>query len=407
MGASTRRRLLFLLPFAPRLEGTHGGAKATGNLIAALARRHQVRVLHLRENGESAADRELAEACEDIEAIEREPRATSLRARLALRLSPLRGVPIWAAEIAEPRFDRRLAELVAEWEPDLVQVEYPVMGQYLGALESCRAPRVLVDHDPRAPGLRTWPGLLGGVTRLLDKRAWKPFKRRVLRSVDRVVVFTAADRSAIEALSPGTRVVEAPIGVALPEAPLDPIGATPPNVLFVGNFTHAPNSDGARWLAERIFPAVRAERPDARLVIVGPEPPAALRELAGEGIEVTGEVPAVTPYLEGAAVVVAPIRTGGGMRVKVMEALASGKAVVATPLAVEGLQVDSGDQLLVAGDEQEFRAAVLELLRDDEARRSLGHRAHEWAKASLGWDAAARRYEELYAELTRGRGSQG
>ena len=160
-----------------------------------------------------------------------------------------------------------------------------------------------------------------------------------MREVQAVVVFTERDRLALEALGTGTRVVRIPFGVPAVDTALAPEGAAPPEVVFVGNFRHPANVDAAVWLAGTLFPPVRDRVPDARLTIVGASPTPEVRALAGEAVSVTGPVDDVVPYLDRAAVVAAPIRLGGGMRVKVLEALAAGKAVVATPLAVEGLDV--------------------------------------------------------------------
>jgi glycosyltransferase involved in cell wall biosynthesis len=401
-----RLRLLFLLPFPPRLGGTHGGARVTGQLIGGLAARHDVAALFHAEHGESAIEPELAAACDTFESVERRGPPSGLWERILPRLSLLRGVPIWASEIAEPRFATRTAELAAEWRPDVVQLEYPVIGQYLPALAGCAAPRVLVDHDAGARGIRRWPGLLGGLTGALDARAWGTFERRVLTQVDAGVVFTERDRQAVERLGTGTPIRQIPLGTPVPETPLDPLGGSPPGVLFVGNFAHPPNVDAARWLAAELFPAVRRSCAEAHLTIVGPGPPPDLAAIGPENAAVTGEVPDVLSYLDAAAVVVAPLRTGGGMRVKVVEALAAGKAVVATPLAVEGLGVTSGDQLEIAEGADELVAAMVRLLTDSERRTALAARARQWASEHLGWETSLAGYEALYHSLLARRGPE-
>ena len=173
----------------------------------------------------------------------------------------------------------------------------------------------------------------------------------------------------------------------------------PPRVLFVGSFGHPPNADAAVRLARAIMPAVRARVPDALLEIVGDAPPPAVRELAGDGVVVTGRVPDVGPHLERAAVVAAPLHLGGGMRVKVLESLAAGKALVATPRALAGLELDAGRHALVASTDAELSDAVAALLEDPERRRGIGAAAREWAVAQLDWEHAAAAYAELYADL--------
>jgi polysaccharide biosynthesis protein PslH len=395
-----RFRLLFLLPFPPRLHGRHGGANVTGQLISGLARRHDVAALYMTEAAEPPVEEELRSVCGLLEGVSSQWNPERLRSRLGAKVGLLRGIPTWASELAEPRFAARAAELAGAWRPDIVQLEYPVMGQYLPALDECPAPRVLVDHEASVRDLRRFPGRLGRVTAELDKRAWRRFERRVIERVQAAVVFTDRGRRALEELGTATAVVEIPFGTPVPDSPLDPVGGSPPAVLFVGNFTHPPNADAALWLGTELFPPVRAAHPDSRLVIVGPSPGPEIRALAGEGVVVTGEVGDVTPYLEDAAVVAAPVRVGGGMRVKVLEALAAGKAVVATPVAVEGLEVAAGDQLEIAQTEDDFRRALSHLLSEEGARRALGARARAWAVEHLGWGAPIERYESLYDSLT-------
>lgn len=392
-------RLLFVLPFAPRLEGRHGGARVTGQLIEALAGRHEVAVVHLAESGDAPVEDALRSRLALVERVDRPEGPVSAGTRIRVKLGLVRGMPTWASELATPGFAERLGGVASSWRPDVVQVEYPVMGQYLPALGSCAAPRVLVEHDASLSDLRHFGGPLGGVVRALDDRAWRGFERRVMGAVQAVVVFTERDRLVLEGLGTGTRVVRIPFGVPAHDTALEPSGAVPPEVVFVGNFRHPANADAAAWLARTLFPPVRERMPDARLTLVGASPTAEVRALAGEAVSVTGPVDDVDPYLDRAAVVAAPIRLGSGMRVKVVEALAAGKAVVATPLAVEGLDVTAGDQLEIAEGEGEFTAALARLLGDGDARRALAGRARAWAQAELGWDRAVSRYEELYAEL--------
>jgi polysaccharide biosynthesis protein PslH len=397
-----RFRLLFLLPFAPRLHGRHGGANAIGQLLAGLARRHDVAALHLTRRDELPAEEEFHSICGVLDGVQSSWDPGKLSARIGAKTALLRGVPTWASELAEPRFASRAAELAASWQPEIVQLEYPVMGQYLPALSDCAAPRVLVDHEASVRDLRQFPGRLGPLTGALDERAWRRFERRVLERVQAAVVFTARGQRALEELGTQTPIVQIPLGTTLPDSASDPVGGSPSAVLFVGNFTHPPNADAALWLGTEVFPAVRTMHPDARLILVGPSPGPELRALAREGVIVTGEVPDVAPYLEDAAVVAAPVRTGGGMRVKVLEALAAGKAVVATPLAVEGLDVATGDQLEIAETVDEMRHAISRLLGDEEARRALGMRARAWAVEHLGWGESIARYEALYGSLISG-----
>ena len=279
------------------------------------------------------------------------------------------------------------------------------MAQYLPALDACPAPRVLTEHDPPAAAAQElWRSgrAAGRLFPYLNVRAWQRYERAIARRVQAVVVFTERDRQAVARVARETPVVRIPLGMTLPARPLDPLGAAPASLLFVGNFVHPPNLDAAVRLIRDIFPLVRERCPDLRLQIVGDRPPPQLRQLASAQVDVTGRVPDVTPYLDRAALVVAPLRLGGGMRVKVLEALAAGKALVASPLAAEGLDLADREQIVLARSDAEFADAIARLLADPGRRAALAARARAWACANLGWETSMAGYEALYERLIEG-----
>jgi glycosyltransferase involved in cell wall biosynthesis len=173
-------------------------------------------------------------------------------------------------------------------------------------------------------------------------------------------------------------------------------------LLFVGSFVHPPNVDAALRLARTIFPALREHYPELELYIVGDQPPSVLKKCSGPKLVVTGTVSDVTPFLDRAAVFVVPAQQGGGIRIKVLEALAAGKAVVASRLAAEGLDVTNGDQISLADSDAEFVERVSRLLDDEDERVSMAKRARAWAGAHMGWDQSIQAYERLYRALLAG-----
>jgi glycosyltransferase involved in cell wall biosynthesis len=148
-----------------------------------------------------------------------------------------------------------------------------------------------------------------------------------------------------------------------------------------------------------VLPRVRAAHPDVTLDLVGPWAPPEVQALAGDAVRVTGEVPSVLPYLDRAALVVVPIALGGGMRVKVLEAMAAGKAVVATTRATEGLSAPAGEAFILADGDTVMSQAIARLLTDEDARRQIASNARAWAEDELAWGRMADRYDELYARL--------
>lgn len=396
----TRRRLLVLAPFPPRLDGTHGGSRAIAELVSRLADRHAVALAHLRAPGEPEADPLLYERCAEVRSVLRPERSRFSRLP-ALAL----GTPLWVGARAVPAFAECVRELETGFRPDVVQAEFHAMGQYFDAMGRSRVPRVLVEHEPGAAAARDMVQRTPHAQRLaarIDARAWQRYERAVFQAADAVVVLTERDRRAVAPLAGTTRVIRIPLGATAPEHPLNPVG-TANGVVFVGNFRHPPNLDAAERLLTVIHPVVHSRRPDVTLTLVGDGTAESfVRDRAHvPGVTITGRVPDVAPYLDAAAVVAVPVRQGGGMRVKVLEALASGKAVVASPLAAEGLEVEHGRELLLAESDEEFVAATLRLLDDEPLRRALATRARAWARASCSWERAVAAYEALYELLGR------
>ncbi|MBD0290361.1 MAG: glycosyltransferase [Thermoleophilia bacterium] len=409
-----RRRLLVLVPFPPRSDAPHGGARVIAELLSHLVAKHDVACLYLRSPREEAMDEELARGCALAEEVRR-PDGSDSRPAAAFRAARLgsafvRGRPVWVEDWNVRAYARRVGALVRTWAPDIVQIEFHVMAQYVRALAGAPAPRVLTVHEPGADAARDRWSDEAGVRRVLrraDLSAWIRYERERLADVDALVCFTERDRNALERLGTTTPIHRIPFGLAVPAVPLDPVGAFPPNLVFVGNFVHPPNVDAATRLVRAILPALEKRHPDISLSIVGEDPAGRARAFAGGAVTVTGRVDDVTPYLDRAALVVLPLRLGGGMRVKLLDALAAGKAVVASPLAAEGLDVVDGEHLRLAESDGEFAAAVDELLGDETARAGLARRAREWALANASGGRAAREYAALYETLLGKRASAG
>lgn len=400
-------RLLFLAPFPPRRDATHGGSRAIADLVSALATRHRVALLYLSGADDPPVDSSLERHC-DLLIGTRLPSPAGplgrLRHRLGLAAGLVRGRPLWVSGWSSPEFMTVVRRVACDWRPDVVQLEYHLMGRYLSALRDLPVPRVLRQLEPGTATATDRERSRRGAARLaapLDRWAWGRYERRLMGQVQAVVALTQRDETALRQLGSRAPIVRIPLGVPIPSAVLSPSGHGNPAVLFVGSFAHPPNAEAAERLVRSIFPLVRGEVPDAQLWIVGADPPPELRRGVGGGIEVTGRVPDVTPYLDAAAVFAAPLQLGGGMRVKVLEALAAGKAVVASSRAVEGLDVANEDQLLLAESDQEAAAAIVGLLREPGRRLALARRAREWATANLGQERVTLAFEQLYASLLR------
>jgi glycosyltransferase involved in cell wall biosynthesis len=402
-----RLRVLIVAPFPPQATGLHGGARALAANLLAIATRHEVAIAYVPDSSASEPDETVAEACALVEALPT-PQVHGPRRwlrRLAVDAALIRGVPIWASELRTKEVAARLSALTAAWRPDVIQFEFLPTTVFFEALREFDAPRVLVDHDA---GLRPahdfghLPSLIRNVLHDLDERAWRHLDDQSATRVDATVVFTERDRLALNRSHP--RPTECiPLVLPARKLALDPLGHRPQTILFVGYFGHEPNADAAGWLALEIFPRIRESHRDAQLVLVGGAPPAEVRGLEPQGVATPGAVADVSEYLDEAAVVVAPIRTGGGVRVKVLEALGAGKAVVATSLAAEGIDAPPGEAIVLADSTQDFAAAVAALLDDEERRKSVALAAYTWARDREGRNTTAALFDRLYGELLAAR----
>ena len=298
------------------------------------------------------------------------------------------------SELTRPTERFRLHELIDRWKPDVVRFEYPVTAAHAGAARSAGAAIVIVDYDPQLAAVHAT--VVRSPWQRLDLRAWRRWDTRVFSAADAVVVLTDSDRAHVAPIAGTTSVEVIPIAGSTVKA-LDPVGEDD-TALFVANLNHLANREAVEHLAREIVPLVRADRPAATFTVVGDHAGLASR-LEVDGLTFTGVVPDPMVQLNATAVVVAPIRLGGGMRLKVLEALSSGKALVAYPAAVEGLTVEDGDQLAIADGPDEFAARVVELLGDRDRRVGLGAAAFEWAAAALDWRPILDAWDELYRRL--------
>lgn len=394
------------MPFAPQLKGLHGGSRAIGQLLAELATRHDVAVIYLRSANEPEIDSALRERCQVVEEIKLPSIDTSLPVwllrRIRLVLGFFQGKPMWVSDWKSTEYMQRVRAIVQRWRPDVAHIEYHAMAQYLPALRNSSAVRILTEHDPGITRARELYETRHGLDRIihyLDMLSWERFERKVISEVQSVIVFTEHDRLALKPLAEGTPFHTIPLGTMLPEQSLKPIGMKPQNIIFVGNFQHLPNVDAATRLVREIYPQVQALYPGLQLSIVGKDPTPELQSMANDKVIVTGEVPDVTPYLDHATLVVVPLRLGGGMRVKVLEALAAGKAVIASPLAAEGLEVVDGQHIVLAQTNLDFCNAISRLLADSQQCEQLAKQARTWAVSHLRWDKSVAAYEQIYDKL--------
>jgi glycosyltransferase involved in cell wall biosynthesis len=407
-------QILLLTPMPPDRTAPGAIPAVLDAQLRGLQERHDVTLVTIagpdpREL--AAADRLAADGVEVHVARRRALTGAPGRARTCRRVAtwlqtdwPWRTVSFWA-----PGLEALLERLGAQRRFDVIAAEDSAMAIY--RLPDA-IPRVLTEHevrDARPPiGGPAHPSQMPvWLATRCNWRRWASHQPRLWRSFDVVQAFTERDATAIRRRidDAATAVRVTPFGIA--PADRAPVPEQPDELLFVGNFTHAPNVDAALWLVRDVLPRLRERRPAATLAIAGLLPPLELQALDGGGVRVLGEVDDADELVRRAAVVCAPVRSGGGMRMKVLQAMALGKAVVTTPLGTEGLATGGRvPPLAVGADADALAAHAARLLADAAARRRLGDAARAFAERHHSPQAYADRLTESYElaiELRRAR----
>lgn len=235
------------------------------------------------------------------------------------------------------------------------------------------------------------------------KRLWlaSAYERRYFGPADTCLFVSEVDAEAFSRVSPHTPVRVIHNGVdAEYFRPLD-VPVTDDVLVFEGNMAFPPNTDAALYLCNEIFPLILARRPTARIILVGKNPPAEVQALSSERITVTGFVDDVRPYVAQAATFLCPLRSGAGIKNKILQAWAMGKAVVATRASTGGLRADDGQNILVRDDASEFADAAVALMNRATERERIGNAARTTIQKHYTWGAKARELETLMLELAR------
>jgi glycosyltransferase involved in cell wall biosynthesis len=381
-------------PFPPR----SGYPTRVYQLVRQLAARHDVTLLSFARSDQREQVRELQGGL-SVRVVEEDGVSVGGRRRAQVAsLVSLRNFS--CSEVYSRAMQAAIDELCGVGGADVIQLESSQLCTY--AFPS-RVRVVLDEHDVVYELLRRLSeGERAAVRRAFNRFEYARFRRfeqRCWERVDGCVVTSDREVPIVEPFRGGKPLAVVPNGVDVEYfrpggGPVEPL-----TVLFNGILTSRPNIDAADHLVEEVWPLVQERCPDARLTLVGRASPATVRRLSRPGVVLTGEVPDVRPYLERAAVVTVPIRMGGGTRLKVVEGLAMGKALVSTAVGCEGIAVRDNEQLLIRDGARAFASGILTLFEDPGLAAALGRAGRGVIEREYSWDLAGERLESLYHQL--------
>jgi glycosyltransferase involved in cell wall biosynthesis len=383
-----------------------GGRLRSFHILRELARCHRVTVLTTHGPGDDPDG--LAAQLPESRVVSLPHTAAkqgSARFALALARSWLSPRPVELLKWCVPELRRTTRELLARDTADVCVADF--LASVPNVPFGGPTPVVLFEHNVEH---MIWKRLhdteRSGLRRLLLALEWRKVRRcesQACAEATLTLSVSDVDRRCLAAAASGARIETIPTGVDTQFFRPWPAAERPRHLVFSGSMDWYPNEDGILDFLDRAWPQVREGAPDATLTVVGRNPRKHLRRAAATagGVTVTGTVDDIRPFVAPAALYVAPLRVGGGTRLKLFEALAMGKAVVATRLAAEGLPTVPGQHYIAADNPTDFAAAVVGLLADPSRRAELGAAGRSLVEGRYSWPRVTDVVERHLAQVLR------
>ncbi len=232
----------------------------------------------------------------------------------------------------------------------------------------------------------------------------KRFEGEMCRLADCVIAVSDEDAELLRDFRPDKKIYMMQSGVFVEDYRTTDLRVDLPenSLVFTGKMDYRPNVDAMMWFTSEILPRIRVSMPEVQLYIVGQKPSASIEALDDYNIHITGWVDSTIPYLHEATVYIAPLRMGSGTRLKLLEAMSSGCAIVATTLASAGLHSDTKEGMIIEDDAQSFASAIVNLLDDPSKRAHLGNIAREEVKKRYDWSALIHHLLNAYKDIGLG-----
>jgi glycosyltransferase involved in cell wall biosynthesis len=374
--ASGKPVILVASPYVP-FPLSHGAAVRIYNLMRRAAADFDMVLVAFTEEL-LPVPRELREICGEIVTVR----------RAGSHALPSRGRPDTVEEFDSPAFHAALRQTIAKWRPGIVQLEFTQMAMYVPDCAPART--ILVEHDITydlyaqmlATGSDDWE-----IRR--QHQLWVSFEADAWRQVDRVVTMSEKDRALIE----GAMAI--PNGVDLDRFQPSLSAPEPRRLLFIGSFAHRPNVMALEFFLRDVFPRLD----NVTLHVIAGQRHQRFWDLQHVGVQVEGFVSDVRPAYQRATLVIAPLVASAGTNVKILEAMAMGKAIVSTEAGIHGLELGRGTDVVVADSAEAMAAEIIHLLNAPKERTEIEAHARQTVERVYGWDAIAREQKKLYESL--------
>ncbi len=389
---------MHILIVSPNLPGPSGGANTRNYyLLRSLASKHQVSLIAYANHEELSNTTALQRLEQLTYSLKTIPYPTTAQGKRGRQLfSVLQGQSYILRSYMSEHFQRAIDELAKKVSIDVVLFESVLMAGYrLPSSVRCIIDQHNIEYEILE---RTSQSEKGRLRRWYNRREGellKPVELERCHQADAVVVTSEREQQILRKYLPEQFISTVPNGVDIEmfrHVSVENAKEVPGRIVFTGTMNYYPNTNAALYFAQHCWPQIREQVPGATWQIVGKEPPSEIRALGQlPGIEVTGEVADVRPYLTQAEIALAPLQIGSGTRLKILEALAMEKAMVSTSVGCEGIAVVSGEHLLIADEPAAFATAVIELLNNPERRHKMGSAGRTLVEQQYGWQQCGER----------------
>lgn len=404
INTSSNMKILLATP-RPLFPADTGGKIRSLETFSRLAKRFEV---HAVSFANPSADREGIAAMSDLFASYtpvswRESEKYSARFYLNLLANQLSDLPFFIDKCCRSEFTETLQTVFRRRDVDLLLCDF--LHTAVPALELPITPRVVFQHNVEyLLRKRQYEAESSPLKKWLFAAEWKKTRRieeRVCQSFDHVIAVSPEDGEVFKREFGIKRISTIPTGVDSDYFQPQGLPQKAGRLAFVGSMDWYPNEDGIIWFLHEVYPLIRNKLNPVSFKVIGRNPSARLKMMAAnlQGVELTGRVADVRPFLAEAEVVVVPLRVGGGTRIKIPEAMAMGKAVVSTTVGAEGLPFRNGQEIILADTREEFAKAVSDIMLNPKRRTEIEFAACDRVRREHGWDSIVDRLERTLVHL--------
>jgi glycosyltransferase involved in cell wall biosynthesis len=378
-----------------------GNRIRTLNLALRLARKHRITFVAHRNDESAEGARFLHEHGVDTILVDRViPPKSGLRFLVRLAANLASSVPYSVASHCSPALCRAVRVHARRHRIDVWQAEATILLDALAEID--RRPKVVIAHNVESLiWQRYHQNETAPLKRWYIRQQWRKFERfecRAIAAATRVVAVSDDDARLIRDRFGGRTVDVVENGIDRAYFEVVQPDPEPGAILFLGSLDWRPNLDAVEILLDRIFPAVQAAQPSARLRLVGRKPhPVLVQRVRGmPGVELHADVPDVRPFLATSGVMVVPLRIGGGSRLKILEAMAAGLPVISTQVGAEGLELVPGVNYVVADEPEGMADELVACIRDPRPARAMAEDSRTFVLGRYDWDSLAQRLERVW-----------